>query len=600
MSFAAQHRILFQESPTALVLLGANGTVREVNRAAVRELQHGRVRLLGTPFPKLVAPGDRRRSREILSHVLEGGKRCWAIRLRRGDGLYRHFTVTARSVERAESVRGALLFMEARDGPDDPALEQIADLLGSLPGHYVLVVDTEGVIRTARGVSRTLFVDEDHCVGRAFSSLLDSSGLAERLWESMRQATASGETWSAVASHRRADGAQIEMHLFARPFLEPLTGRRLGAVVAGRDITETRTLRRELARTDRLAEIGAVTTELVRRIRSEVEAPKSGSDPEEGRGSDGRATPRILDLIEPLEAYAAGLESEARVVPTCLADAVDTVLERRREEIRGRGIEVEVVRDTDAAEVFAVPGLLVRVVDTLLENALESLEEAREPHLRLVVQEGGEHGHLRIEDTGPPVPRELGGKIYEPFFTTKEQHLGLGLTLARSTISGWDGEIDHRTLTDGRTSFSLILRSDLPDAPSAFPTSPLDLSGQRSILIVDDEEDVRLALRRFLEKVGYEVQEAWSGRSAVAHLTSGDPPDLVLTDLNMEEGTGQWLLGELEKDFPSLLKRTAILTGNARPREIERLRSTHGCPLIEKPFEPGELLDLLDRLAGRG
>jgi len=74
----------------------------------------------------------------------------------------------------------------------------------------------------------------------------------------------------------------------------------------------------------------------------------------------------------------------------------------------------------------------------------------------------------------------------------------------------------------------------------------------------------------------------------------------VLTDLNMEEGTGQWLLGELEKDFPSLLTRTAILTGNARPREIERLRSTHGCPLIEKPFEPGELLDLLDRLAGRG
>jgi DNA-binding NtrC family response regulator len=126
---------------------------------------------------------------------------------------------------------------------------------------------------------------------------------------------------------------------------------------------------------------------------------------------------------------------------------------------------------------------------------------------------------------------------------------------------------------------------------------PLNLSRPRTVLIVDDDEGHRTGLRSFLEKVGFEVVEAWSGRSAMAQVTSGHLPEMVITDLKMSDGSGYWFLEEMEREFPRLVRRTVVLSGDADHETAVRLSEDTGCPVVRKPFEAGQLLDILDQVA---
>ena len=111
---------------------------------------------------------------------------------------------------------------------------------------------------------------------------------------------------------------------------------------------------------------------------------------------------------------------------------------------------------------------------------------------------------------------------------------------------------------------------------------------------------MRRSVRRFLEKVGFEVREAWSGRSALAQITVGHPPELVVTDLKMSDGDGYWFLDQLSRDFPDLLRRTVIITGDAAGAEEAEVVERTGCPAVTKPVEMPDLLELLDEIALRG
>ncbi len=146
---------------------------------------------------------------------------------------------------------------------------------------------------------------------------------------------------------------------------------------------------------------------------------------------------------------------------------------------------------------------------------------------------------------------------------------------------------------------ALELPYEAPEARLRFRPTPLTLTRTRTVLVVDDDEPVRSALRRFLEKVGFEVREAWSGRSALAQLTAGRPPELILTDLKMSDGSGYWFLDQLSRDYPDLLRRTVVITGDTDYQETTRVTREKGCPVMRKPFEPPELLDLLDEVALR-
>jgi CheY-like chemotaxis protein len=133
--------------------------------------------------------------------------------------------------------------------------------------------------------------------------------------------------------------------------------------------------------------------------------------------------------------------------------------------------------------------------------------------------------------------------------------------------------------------------SGVPD--NSMPPVPDPLP---AVLVIDDDASMRAAVRRFLEREGYAVTESASGREALARLREGAAVQLVVTDLKMKDGSGGWLLAQLGYEFPTLLPRTLVVSGDADGAAAAHVIARWHCPILPKPFGAAELIDALQEL----
>jgi CheY-like chemotaxis protein len=119
-----------------------------------------------------------------------------------------------------------------------------------------------------------------------------------------------------------------------------------------------------------------------------------------------------------------------------------------------------------------------------------------------------------------------------------------------------------------------------------------------TVLVIDDDEALRTAIRRSLEAGGYRVLEATSGRQALVQLREGRAVDLVVTDLKMEDGSGGWLLAQLAYEHPELLGCTVVMAGDAEGAGAAHVASRWRCPVLGKPFSREQLVGALTALTG--
>ena len=120
------------------------------------------------------------------------------------------------------------------------------------------------------------------------------------------------------------------------------------------------------------------------------------------------------------------------------------------------------------------------------------------------------------------------------------------------------------------------------------------------VLVIDDDASMRAAVRRFLEREGYRVEESTSGREALTQLREGASVRLVVTDLKMKDGSGGWLLAQLGYEFPALLPRTLVVSGDADGAAAAHVVARWRCPILPKPFGAAELIDALQELERAG
>jgi DNA-binding NtrC family response regulator len=123
------------------------------------------------------------------------------------------------------------------------------------------------------------------------------------------------------------------------------------------------------------------------------------------------------------------------------------------------------------------------------------------------------------------------------------------------------------------------------------PPAPLP-----AVLVIDDDASMRAAVRRFLEREGYDVAESTSGRDALEQLRNGVAVQFVVTDLKMKDGSGGWLLAQLGYEFPALLSHTLVMSGDADGAAAAHVVARWHCPILPKPFGAAELVDALQAL----
>jgi CheY-like chemotaxis protein len=130
------------------------------------------------------------------------------------------------------------------------------------------------------------------------------------------------------------------------------------------------------------------------------------------------------------------------------------------------------------------------------------------------------------------------------------------------------------------------------------PGSP----GPPLVLIIDDERSVRMALRRYFERCGWQVEEAEDGAQAIGLLerAAASAYRLVISDLRMPGRTGLEVHDWLARERPELFRRLLIATGDVTSPEIRAFVERTTRPVLEKPFELSTLAALVERVAEGG
>jgi two-component system cell cycle sensor histidine kinase/response regulator CckA len=289
----------------------------------------------------------------------------------------------------------------------------------------------------------------------------------------------------------------------------------------------------------------------------------------------------------------------------------------------GEKVSLEIVHGRDLWPVKVDISQFEQVIVNLAVNARDAMPDGGKLTLRTANVSAQECQSLafkgmpiadyvlvEVSDTGTGIPAEIIDKIFEPFFTTKEVGKGTGLGL--STVYGivkQTGGFVYADSEPGRTAFRIFLPRHVPgadevlalpagDAPAiagalaAADTmtraATADLTGEGTILLVEDEEGLRALNARGLASRGYTVLEAGNGLEAIETLEKHGHVDLVVSDVVMPEMDGPTLLKELRHRDPEV--KIIFVSGYAEEAFSKNLPSQEQYAFLAKPFTLKQLV----------
>ena len=190
-------------------------------------------------------------------------------------------------------------------------------------------------------------------------------------------------------------------------------------------------------------------------------------------------------------------------------EMVGAVTEFMRPLATRQGITVDLETDPAVPAMAIDRSLLRQAVLNLIKNGLEALSQGGA--LTLTTRRLDDTVEIGVSDTGPGISEEVGGRLFEQFFTTKPQGSGLGLSITRQIAEGHGGQVRWTSQPGARRDL-LHHRS-----PSREPNMP----DTARLLVADDDPAVRQSLERILAREGYQVVLAPDGQAAAERLRQG-------------------------------------------------------------------------------
>ncbi len=301
--------------------------------------------------------------------------------------------------------------------------------------------------------------------------------------------------------------------------------------------------------------------------------------------------PRVMNINEVVE-------DMGRLIPRLIGEDIELVLRTAPSlgAVRADASQMEqIIMNLAVNARDAMPDGGRLVIETANAELDRNYSNARP------IVEPGRYVLLAVSDTGVGMDQETQARIFEPFFTTKEQGkgTGLGLSTVYGVVKQSGGFIWVYSEVGKGTSFKIYL----PRVDQAVEKggTPLPLAeaprGTETVLLAEDEQDVRELAREFLESGGYKVIEASNGKDAlqIAAQHSGSI-DLLVTDLVMPGMTGQQLAARLQQQRGQLA--VIYMSGYSEHAATESAQSALHARLLTKPFSRNAILRAVREVLG--
>ena len=270
--------------------------------------------------------------------------------------------------------------------------------------------------------------------------------------------------------------------------------------------------------------------------------------------------------------------------------------------MRAANVRIELQLEPDLPLIQADPDQLHQVIVNLLTNARQAMEEsAGDAVISIRAQHHGGMIRLAIGDNGKGIPPDMRDRIFDPFFTTKAvgSGTGIGLSFSLGIIQAHGGTLTIADVPVG-TTFMINLPVNNASRAEEAPAPLVAMASKARALVIDDEEDVAETLADMLIRQGLEVEMAMGGIAGMAALAAGTHFDIVLSDIRMPDCDGPALYSWIAQHRPDLSGRIAFVTGDTFSGSAADFIATVNCHVLEKPFTPAGLRQLVQLVIEQG
>lgn len=383
-----------------------------------------------------------------------------------------------------------------------------------------------------------------------------------------------------------------------------------GGVGIMRDVTEERRLAEQLLQREKLAAIGQLVSGVAHELNNPLAGilafaqllegvPQSAEEQRDALETIQREAKRAAKIVANLLLFARQRSPERS--ETDLNQVLRDTLELRRYVLRTQQVEVVTQFDESLPRTWADAFQLQQVALNLITNA----EQALRTHdgakcITLATRQREGFLEMTVSDTGPGIPSTQLDQVFNPFFTTKAvgEGTGLGLAISDGIVRQHGGTIRVDSREGAGATFTIELPYQRPPVKAAVapPVVPEFQGPPSNFLLVDDEPAIRAALAIHLRRAGHRVDAAESGREALAKIQHRRY-DAIFLDLRMPDMSGVELFARLRTDDPGHAARVVFATGDVDADGAREFLRAAGRPFLAKPFELGDVTELLTQVA---
>ncbi|BCS34839.1 hybrid sensor histidine kinase/response regulator [Luteitalea sp. TBR-22] len=572
-------------------------------------------------------PEDRERMRAAIrrASLAEGASIDEEYRLKHKDGTYRWIQTRGASLREGSAGQPRLLCCHVdvtarkQEFLEHQRLARTMQVLLDSVGEGVIGLDPHGRCTFInQSGARTLGWSFDEAIGQDVHALMHhapADGASHAAEQCPIIATAASGTpcrsdddviW-------KRDGTAFPARYASNPIVDGGTAR--GAVVTFEDDTQRRLIEARVRQSQKLESMGRLTggvahdfNNLLTAILGYCELLMAKFAPDDARRSDVAEIRRAGEIAAGLTRQLLAFSRRQVLRPEVLdLNAIVSATERLLGRVIGENVRLHLRLDPEAGAIKADAHQIEQVLLNLAVNARDAMPHGGVLTLETAVEAwptdeanppealGGTCAVLKVSDTGRGMSDDVLSHAFEPFFTTKGPGHGTGLGLATvlGIVEQSGGRIEVESHVDRGTSFTIRLPRVAPalrrDEPPVSTTVP---SGHETILVVEDDEAIRLLVRTALEGAGYRVQAVASAEAAL--LLDETRADLLITDLLLPGLDGRQLGERLSRRSPGL--RVLYMSGYSGSTLLDDQGLSPSEAFLGKPFTLRQLTETVRRV----